>query len=58
MAVPFHGFHQDGNQRFQALATDPIRSFPDHDERLTHGVIIDAAARTRAVASEDVVEIR
>jgi hypothetical protein len=40
MAVPLHRLDQDRHQRPQPLAAHPLRCFPDHDQRFSHGIII------------------
>jgi hypothetical protein len=50
MAVALHRFDQQGRERLQPLATDPIRRLPEHDQRLADGLVIDAPFRTRSRA--------
>ena len=38
------GFHQVGQRRLQPLAADPVCSFPNHDQRLTNCIVVDASA--------------
>jgi hypothetical protein len=55
MAVPFHRLDQDRHQRPQPLAADPVRRFPDHDQRLADASLykrrVQAEARTAGRAA-------
>ena len=44
MAKALHGLHQVGQRRLQPLAADPVSSFPNHDQRLSHPLVVDAPA--------------
>ena len=41
--MPLHCLNQDGHQRPQPLAADPVRRVPDHDQRLDDRVIVNPA---------------
>ncbi len=58
MAVPFHRSDQSRNQRAQQLATDPIRGFPHHDQRLSDSILIYAAPRPRPRPSAGLTSTR
>ena len=60
MPVPLHRVHENGRQRFQALAADPVRCLPEHDqhlaERLTVAYLVSAGSLDggfRADSAED-----
>ena len=44
MAKALHGLHQVGQRRLQPLAADPVSRFPNHDQRLSHRLVVDASA--------------
>src|SRR6516164_3487152 len=41
MPVPFHGSQQQRQQRFQPLATNPVRCLPEHDQRFLYRLVIN-----------------
>src|SRR4051812_1639027 len=45
MPVALHRLHENGRQRFQALAADPVRRLPDHNQRLADSLVIKASLR-------------
>src|SRR3954468_15370543 len=45
MPVALHRLHENGRQRFQALAADPVRRLPEHDQRLADRLIVEAPLR-------------
>ncbi len=47
----FHRLDENRQQRLQALAADPIRRLPDHNQRIADRIIINAARRPRSRAS-------
>ena len=40
MAVLLHGLQQDRHHGTQPLAADPIRGFPEHDQSLAYGIVV------------------
>src|SRR6266478_4539381 len=64
MAVPLHRFDQNGHQRPQPLATDPVRRLPNHDQRPAYAatnssrvvmlirLILDPAEKDRSGANQ------
>ena len=38
------GLHQVGQRRLQPFAADPVSSFPNHDQRPAHRIVVDASA--------------
>ena len=44
VAMALHGLHQVGQRRLQPLAADPVSSFPNHDHRFSHGLVVDPSA--------------
>ena len=44
MTVSLQGLHHAGQCGLQPLAADPVRSFPHHDQRLSHRLAVDATA--------------
>jgi|SRR5215469_11895727 len=40
MFVSLHRFNEEGNQRLETLAADPVRRLPDHNERVADCLII------------------
>src|SRR5271163_3726152 len=46
MAVPLHRLNQNGDERPQPLAADPVRRLPDHDQRFPYSVVVDTASRS------------
>ena len=47
VAVSLHRLDQHRQQRPQPLAADPVGRLPDHDQRLAHRFVVDAALRPR-----------
>jgi len=47
MPMALHGLDENRRQRFQALAADPVRCLPEHDQRLANRLVIDAPLRPR-----------
>src|SRR4051794_4070241 len=45
MSVPLHRLNENGRQRFQALAADPVRCLPEHDQRFADRLIVEAPLR-------------
>src|SRR3954463_11773503 len=45
MPVPLHRLHENGRQRLQALAADPVRRLPEHDQRFADRLIVEAPLR-------------
>ena len=45
--MPFHGVHQRGKQRLEALAADPVRHLPQHNQSLAHSIVVKPPARPR-----------
>src|SRR3954470_8522862 len=43
--VALHRLHENGRQRFQALAADPVRRLPEHDQRFADRLIVEAPLR-------------
>src|SRR5664279_3145323 len=44
--MPLHGGNQHGNNLLEPLAANPICCLPDHDQRLPHRLIVNAAPRS------------
>jgi len=44
--MPLQGRDKNRKERFEALAADAVRGFPEHDERLTYGGIVHPRTRT------------
>ena len=42
MSVSLHRLHQMGQRRLQPLPADAVRSFPDHDHRVSDRLVVDA----------------
>jgi hypothetical protein len=40
MAVSLHRLDQDGDERPQPLAAQPVRRFPQNDQRFARGAIV------------------
>jgi hypothetical protein len=40
--VALHRVNEGGKQGLEPLATDPIGGFPEHDERLSHVLVVEA----------------
>src|SRR5215218_9158718 len=45
MPVALHRLHENGRQHFQALAADPVRRLPEHDQRFADRLIVEAPLR-------------
>src|SRR4051794_39108469 len=45
MSVPLHRLNENGRQRFQPLAADPVRCLPEHDQRFADRLVIKAPLR-------------
>src|SRR5215468_6234986 len=43
MFVSLHRLNEEGHQRFETLATDPVRRLPDHNQRIADCLIIKSA---------------
>ena len=48
MAMPLHRRDQQWEEWLQPLSADPITRFPEHDQRLAHRVVVNAAFRPDA----------
>jgi hypothetical protein len=46
VAVTLERGHEHREKRLESLSTNAIGRLPEHDERLLHGLIIEAQART------------
>ncbi len=46
MSVALQGRDENGQERLEPLAADPVGRFPEHDDRLPHRVIVDRETRT------------
>jgi hypothetical protein len=44
--MPLHGSNQHGNNLLEPLAANPICRLTDHDQRLPHRLIVNAAPRS------------
>ena len=55
--MAFHGLHQVGHRRLQALSADAVGGFPDHDHRLSDGLIVDAPASGRTWSLPVLIEL-
>src|SRR5215813_4370704 len=43
MFVSLHRLNEEGHQRFETLAADPVRRLPDHNQRIADCLIIKSA---------------
>src|SRR5215469_1490122 len=43
MFVSLHRLNEEGHQRFETLAADPVRRLPDHNQRIADRLIIKSA---------------
>src|SRR6478735_1204520 len=45
MPMALHRLNENGRQWLEALAADPVRCLPDHDQRLADRLVIEAPLR-------------
>ena len=54
MTVPLHGREQPREDRFEALATDAIRSLPEDDEGLADRLRVDPPAEPGCIGRDGI----
>jgi hypothetical protein len=47
--MALHRLEQRRHESLQALATDPVRGFPDHDESLANRIVVNPASGARSL---------
>ena len=53
MPVTLKGRHQNGQQRLEPLAADPVRGFPQHDDGFAHRFVVQREPRTPTRTARD-----
>jgi hypothetical protein len=51
--VTLKGRHQNGHQRFEPLAADPVRGFPQHDDRFAYRFVVQREPWTPTRSARD-----